>query len=250
MACQLFDAQSGFGGASAGQTEIPSATELLSEMDRLKIVRALVRLVPETMDHDAVRSNEVLLAACRENSRLAPCPVVLPSGGGDLPEEAEQVAALVRRGAATVTIQPSRHHWSLAEWSSGKLFQALAARRLPVFCLERLVALEALAELAARHPQLPFILAETNYRQQRNLLALLSAFKNIHLSLGSNYTVHRGLEQLVRVVGPEQLLFGTGFPESEAAPAVTQFAYAEISAEQRTMIASGNLERLIGRIQR
>ena len=86
------------------------------------------------------------------------------------------------------------------------------------------------------------------YRSQRILLPLLTSFPNVQLSTGSNYCVHRGIEQLVGSVGPQRLLFGSGFPEVDPMMAISQLVYADISDEARRLIGSGNLERLIGGI--
>jgi predicted TIM-barrel fold metal-dependent hydrolase len=51
-------------------------------------------------------------------------------------------------------------------------------------------------------------------------------------------------------VGAERLLFGTGFPSSDMMPAITMLTYAEISDSDRRLIASGNLDRLIGGIRK
>jgi ATP-dependent Zn protease len=48
----------------------------------------------------------------------------------------------------------------------------------------------------------------------------------------------------------ERLVFGTGYPHAEPMPAITQLMYAQISDEQRALIGSGNLERLIAGVTR
>jgi predicted TIM-barrel fold metal-dependent hydrolase len=113
-----------------------------------------------------------------------------------------------------------------------------------------LVGLEQVGELATRFPSLPIIVAGVTYRQQRTLLPLLEAFPRLHLSLGSNYTVHRGIEELVSIVGPDRLLFGTGFPQAESMAAITQLMYAEISNDDKQLIGAANLRRLISEIER
>jgi len=249
MTLPLFDVQCGFGGAKPGQKVLLTAQDCLVEMDRLTIDRALVRTVPEDLDRDAVQSNDRLFAACRGEPRLAPCPVIFPSAADDLPPEPEQVSAFIDAGAGAVWIRPAHDTWSLKAWASGALMDALTERRLPVVCLQRMVDLESVADLAGRYADLPLVVADTSYRYQRMLVPLLESFPNVHLSLGSNYTLHCGIERLVRAVGPEQLLFGTGFPEIEPMMAVTQLVYAEISDADKAMIGSGNLERLLGGIQ-
>jgi len=249
MTLPLFDVQCGFGGAKPGQKDLVTRDEWLAEMDRLAIGRALVRTVPEDMDRDAVQSNERLVDACRDEPRLVPCPVLFPSEADDLPPEREQVAALIDAGAGAVWLRPTHDMWSPTPWACGALVAALAERRMPAFCLRRMLDIDAVAGLAARYDTLPVILAEIGYRDQRVLVPLLRSFPNVHVSLGSNYTVHCGIERLVQAVGPRQLLFGTGFPDVEPMMAVTQLVYAGIGDEAKALIGAGNLERLLGGIQ-
>ncbi len=250
MTIRLFDVQAGFGGAKLGEKEFVSADSWRAEMDRLEVDRALVRLSPEDLDRDITRGNDLILEACRNEPRFAPCLTMAPSTDGDLPAEVEQVEALAACGAGAAWLRPSHDGWSLREWGSGPLMEALVDRQMPTYFLERMIGLEALADLAGRYPKLPFILAEVGYRSQRVLLPLLKACGNVHLSIGSNYTVHGGIEQIVRAVGPERLLFGSGFPQADPMMAVTQLMYADLSDEHKAMIGAGNLERMIEEVRR
>jgi len=249
VSVELFDVQAGFGGARPGEQPVPP--EALAEaMDRLRIGRALVRTAPEDLDRDVGRSNVRLFAAAEADPRLVPCPVVLPAAAEDVPPEPEQVDAFLARGARAVCIRPEPDGWSLAEWASGQLTDALTDCRVPVVCLEKFVALEAAARLAESRPELPLIVAGVGYRAQRTLVALLESFPSVHLSIGSNYAVHGGIEQLVRRAGPERLLFGTGFPEAEPAMALAQLLYADVGDEAKALIGAGNLDRLVRGVTR
>lgn len=245
MSALLFDAQTGFGGATPGQPDLVSAADLLAEMRRVEIGRALVRITPENLDSDVPASNAALLAACADEPALIPCPIVAPATGGDFAPEEEQVASLIAHGARAVWIRPEHDHWLLASWQSGPLFSALEHRRVPVVCLQRMVKLPELAELAGRYPGLPLLYAELGYREQRTYLPLLEHFANVHLILGAPYSVHRGIEQLVARVGASHLLFGSGFPAAEPMAAIAQLMYAEISEADKRRIGAGNLEALV-----
>ena len=247
---RLFDVQAGFGGARAGQREVVAAQDLAAELVRLSIDGALVRIEPEDMETDVELCNAKLYEACGGNPPLIPCPVVLPASAGDVPPEPEQVDAAVRRGAGAVFLRPARDAWILDDWVCGPLFRALEARRVPAFCLERLIGPEQVAKLAGRYPDVSFLLAGGNYRGQRVYVPLLETFPNVFLSTGNNNCVYRGIEQIVERVGPGRLLFGTGFPAAEPMAAVTQLTYSEIPEEAKALIGAGNVERLIARIVR
>jgi hypothetical protein len=244
MSIELFDVQAGFGGAAPKVAHVLTAGELAAEMREHKVGGALVRLVPESLDSDIPLSNAKLLDACRAHPELIPCPVAMPASGGDFPSEPEQVDAFLRAGARAVTIRPGPDDWLLADWMSRPLFAALEERRVPVLCLDRLVSITQAADMAARHPRLPLVLAELNYRQHRVLCSLLEERENVYLSMGSNYVTHGGIEDLVTRFGADRLLFGTGYPEAEMAAAISQLMYSRLSEEEKRRIGSGSWRRL------
>jgi len=241
---QLFDVQCGIGAIARGTRRPLDAGDLLSEMRRVAIGGALVRNIPEHDAADLPFDNMTLYGWCTGHPELIPCPIVIPNSGCDLTPETDQVAGAITHGASAVWIRPGNDSWSLADWVADPLFNALQERCLPVLCLERLVPIEQIAGLARRFPRLPLVLADTNYRAHRIILPLLRTFKNVYLSLGNNYGVHRGIEQIAAELGVGQLLFGTNFPDSEPMAAITAFMYSELSDAQKRMIGHGNFERL------
>jgi len=245
MSIRLFDVQTGFGGANSGDPHILSVDECLESMERLGVAQALVRTEPDTLNVDFAMANDDLFDACAARDNLTPCPIVVPATAYDLPAEPEQVDQLIRRGARAAVIRPQRDDWVLVPWVYGRLLTAMAERRLPLYCLLAQASYEQVGRFAEEHPALPIILAQVAYRSQRTIIPLLETFPNVHLSLGNNWTIHRGVEQMVEKVGPERLLFGTGFPAAEPMMAVTQLMYAEIADGQKQMIGAGNLERLL-----
>jgi hypothetical protein len=250
MTIPLFDAQCGFGSAAPGSRATLPAAELLGEMDGVAIERALVRMLPAAMEIDISWSNNHLYAACDGQARFVPCPIVAPNGARDIGSESMQVEAAIRHGAGAVVIRPRMDYWSVAPWCSERLFRALETRRMPVMCLLGEVSLDDVAVLAGCYSGLPLILAGVDYRSQRIILPLLEAFPTVYLSIGSNYIVHRGIEQCVEVVGARRLLFGTGYPDVDMNGHVSQLMYAEIANDEKRLIGAGNLDRLIQGVQR
>ena len=250
MSIELFDVQCGFGGITPGDPVVVGADDLAEEMARLHISAALPRTAPEDHAADVLTSNAALYAAHEKHPALIPCPAVVPSRNGGMPPVQDQISTHIKQGSGAVCVRPSEDYWSLAPWACGRLFLALQERRMPVVCLQKFVSLEQVGQLAERFPSLPIIVAGAGYREQRILLPLLEAFPRVYLCLGSNYTVHRGIEELVSAVSARRLLFGTGFPQAEAMSAVTQLMYADISDDDKHLIGAANMERLISEIER
>ena len=247
---ELFDAQSGFGGGRRGQPWVPAAGELLGHMERLSIDRALARTDFEEMDHDPMFSNQLLYEACAHQDSLVPCPTVLPTGHGDVPSELEQIDKLLSHGSGAVSLRPGQDGWSTADWCAGPLLRLLEERRIPALCRNSALDFEAIADLAGRHTELPIVMFHVGYRSQRTLVSLMKAFANVYLAVGSPYSVHMGLESMAAHVGAGRLLFGTGFPYSEPMASITMLTYSDLSAADKQLVGSGNLDRLIGGIRR
>jgi hypothetical protein len=250
MSIPLFDIQASILGYAANTTESVTPDELLASAGRLGITRTLVRRAATIGGTaDAMHDNEVIYAACEPNAQLVPCPAVVPNTAYDLPSEDDQIAAAIEHGAAAICIRCAHDHWFVADWVSDVLFTALSERKMPVYVDSDVLGQGALASLAGRFPDLPLIYAHISYREQRTLLPLLERFANVYVSIGNPYNVHMGVEQLAARVGAERILFGSGFPSSEQAPSVTYLMYAKLSAEEKELIGSGNMERLTGAIQ-
>jgi predicted TIM-barrel fold metal-dependent hydrolase len=81
-------------------------------------------------------------------------------------------------------------------------------------------------------------------------MALMKAFPNLYLSIGNNYGVHGGLEQLCRTLGADRLLFGTEFPNAEPMSAVSYLLYSALSDEVKEQIGCRTFETLAGGILR
>src|SRR6185437_6694161 len=104
-------------GSSGIHGELALDTEdLLSEMDRFFIRRALVSHW-ESEEYDAELGNEAL--ARDRHPRMTPVWGILP--------DLQSVAALARREPVAVRITPgsAQHNFSLATWSAGELFDYL-----------------------------------------------------------------------------------------------------------------------------
>lgn len=250
MNVDLFDCQVETGLALPGQRYIFDVDELTAEMSRVSIGRSLVRIGPEKLDQDFTYSNSRLFNMCSADESLVPCPVVVPNTVYDLPREEEQMDCAVENGAGAAFIRPEHDSWLLEEWVSDPLFKAMESRRLPLYTLERMVPVDSVAELAGRYPDLPIISAGGNYRSQRTYMPLLENFPNVSLSIGNNNDIWMGIEQIVERCGPERLLFGTNYPETEAMTAVTMLVYADISDEAKQMIGSTNMDNLMKGIVR
>jgi len=218
--------------------------ELLAEMDRLGISRALVRdqLAVET---DLEHANRRLLDALAETDRLIPACALLPEATGETGTPVETVDEMIARGARGVWVYPTTHGYSLRDWCSGSLLSALETRRVPLFMLWQEVSVDDVAEVLARHEALDVVLTSISYRLNRVLYPLFEKHPNLHVDLAAPNASCGFIEQVVGRFGADRLIFGTGFPDHEAGPAITYLTYADIPDDDKRRIGAGNLQKLI-----
>ncbi|MDH7570159.1 MAG: amidohydrolase family protein, partial [Armatimonadota bacterium] len=147
------------------------------------------------------------------------------------------------RGA--VRLYPKDHQYVLSDWCAGRLLHALAEARVPALLEMGQTGWEEVASLLRRHPTLPVILLATSYRVDRYLYPLWEQFDNLYLETAT-YQVMRGIEAVSRRFGAQRLVFGTGLPLLDAGGPIAQVTYADLSLEEKRLIAGGNLARLLG----
>jgi predicted TIM-barrel fold metal-dependent hydrolase len=61
----------------------------------------------------------------------------------------------------------------------------------------------------------------------------------------SGYQGYQAIEAVVGRFGPERLLFGTNIPTFSPGGAIAAVTYADISDDAKSLIAGGNLRRLL-----
>jgi predicted TIM-barrel fold metal-dependent hydrolase len=153
-------------------------------------------------------------------------------------------------------VWPPPYNGYLAEpWALGGLWAALADAGIPVLVgasdLGRYpdqpgtgFSAQNLYDICRAYPTLPVVVVRLNFSATRIAVPLMRECPNLHLEL-SFFTAHRGVEMLVREVGAERLLFGSGLPAASPGPAVSALQYALIDDEQRALIAGENMRRLL-----
>lgn len=210
-------------------------------LDKYGIQRALMTSFA-AWSFEVEYGNRIVFDTAAQDDRLIPCPTVLPNTGLEVGDETEFIDGLIKKGARCVCFYPEKHGTGFDDRVIGKLFKALEKRRLPVALREP--DLMHTADCAARYPNLPFILHAPPYRN-RMLLPVLEQNPNIYLSLRPNFSPLRGLEVMAERIGAQRLLFATGYPEAEPGAALSFLLLSELGDEDVSLIASGNLARLV-----
>ncbi len=250
---ELFDCNS-----FVGQVSVPrfypsrvTASVLRSEFDRIGVAEGLVTHVA-AREYSPALGNELLRVELPAGLGFTPCLTLLPTHTEELWAAENLVAELRHRGARAVRLFPSPniHRYPLDRRVIGDILGVLEEVRVPVFLdfdLGRRDEADwpALYDLAEAFPDLPLIVLRPGGRSDRGMYPFLKNYPNTHIETGG-YWVHHGLERVCHSFGAERLLFGSGFPYWSLPGAAYHVATSGVSPEEKQMIGSGNLRRLLG----
>ncbi len=147
-----------------------------------------------------------------------------------------------------VRIFPKSHSFPLVAWSIGSLCEWLKTRHMPLFMWHTEIDWPSLYLIAKAFPELALVV-ETQVQKilyhTRPLFALMHDCRNVFLEL-SNFAGQGFVEYAAREFGAERLIFGSFLPVNDPLVAIGMLIDAEISREEKALIAGENLRRLIG----
>lgn len=218
---------------------------LQAALDRYGISRALVTSFA-ARQADITYGNELTFDAASRESRLVPCPVVVPDATLEPDHVCRQVRRLVARGARAVCMYPQLHAFKLDTRIVGDLFSVLEQHRLPVSLPD--ADPMAAADIAVSFPELPVILHAPAYRN-RNLLALLRATPNLVVSLAPNFAPCRGLEMILKHCGPHRLVFASSYPVAEPGAPLGYLLYSGLDDDAVQRIAARTMETMVRNVR-
>jgi hypothetical protein len=242
----FFDCNVFFGSPVKGLlSPVPRVEDLLAEMDRAGVERALVWHI---VQHDASPQigNQLLAEAIRPHPCLVGCWTVLPNQTREFPPPADFFHQMRRERVAALRIFPDSHRFIANAVSMGDLFKQMMARRIPLFVsLRRGMDWQGIYALLATFPDLVCVICDHGcWGMDRMFRPLLERYPHVYVDT-SQYLLDGGLEALVADYGAARLLFGSGFPESYFGGMMLALRHARIPDEDKTAIASGNLERIL-----
>lgn len=212
------------------------APELLTEMDRFGIARALVSHFV-SHEYDAVEGNRALQRDA--NPRFVPAW----SSSPDLTSLSDLEPRAPR--AVRLWFGVLHHNYSSSAWCSGELFEYLQSNNILALISRTEAEWDAIATLLGNFQRLKVLLLDIGYRSDRYLFPLLKKFPNLYFE-SSMYVGHRQLEWYLEKFGPDRIVFGSRLPLYTPAAALMVLGTARVPDTVRLAVAGGNLRRLIG----
>lgn len=224
----------------------PTADDLLAEMDRAGIEKALVWHVAQR-DYAVATGNRLLAEQVAGHAdRLTGCWAILPPQTGELPGPEELCTQMAEADVRALRAFPDRHRYLLRAESCGPLLQVMVERRIPLFLEARSQGQWQTAyDLLREFPDLVCVLADMHvWGTDRWFRPLVEKYDHVYVEL-SEYILDGGVDAFVESYGADRLLFGTGFPKMEHGGVMLMLRHADITDEQKQAIAAGNLERIL-----
>lgn len=246
----FFDCNCSFGMRSVVEPgSFYKIEDLVNKMEYYGIEKALV-YHSMAREYSPIVGNEMLMEEIKNYKQLIPVWCVMHHHTGEFYEPDDLKGKLKEKGIKAVCMFPghSDQFFTTAEWNCGELFSMLEMNSIPLIVGLDQIGFDNLYNILNNHSALRVILTRTGYSADRNLYGLLKRFDNLYLET-SGYKVHHCIEEILSRFGAHRLVFGSGMPMHSGGSAACTVNYSRISEEEKKMIASGNLEKILGGVK-
>ena len=225
--------------------DIPDADGLLGEMKTAGIEEALV-YHSLARDADPPLGNRLLMEALNGKDSLYPCWVVLPHHTGEMPPPSQLLKEMDRNNVRAVRMYPTKlfHSFSMEDWNTGELLDALEEARVPLLLDIEVVWWETVQKLCENHPGLPVVATNVSYRHNRYAYPLFERYDNLFIET-SRFMGACNIEDIVDRYSSRHILLGSNMPQWTGTAVVPLVTYAGIPREDKEAIAGGTLRTLL-----
>ena len=236
---------------------------LLKLMDRAGIAKACVSSASAILYRNSQSGNEELAEMIEGHcDRLIPFAVINPAYAG-WQKDLRWCCELL--GAKGLRLYPSYHNYALRDGRCAELVKAATEMDLLVSIPIRQVdyrqrhwlvnapdlSLADLAALAAAHPKARFILLEgAGYMGSDLVKKAKDLPTNYWIEISRPDAVYTDeIGELLKALGAERLVFGSGIPFKYPEPAVLRIEVMNASPEDKERIRNGNIGALLAQLQ-
>ena len=234
-----------------GQPE--TIEEMLEAMNHFGIHEALVIDVL-SREANPMAGNERIIQKTKNHPRLHPAWAGLMTHSREFPPPRELVAQMEELSVGALFLFYGQFDIRLDDWGIDDLLEALQESRVPVFLCPnnwresgRTDATDwsNVVRICREFPDLPVVVTEyRTYKSQRAGYAALEACPNLKFDL-SSWWLHHRIEFICREFGAERLVWGSQLPERNPGVPMMQLNYSDISQEELSLIAGGNMRKLL-----
>ncbi|MEG2435111.1 MAG: amidohydrolase family protein [Ruthenibacterium sp.] len=237
------DVNAAFGRSSFREAEIPYTQEqLVADMHYYRIHAALLSPL-SALSYSYISGNRELHELTKSAPRLFSIPVVAAYAPFESGEGVAYYERLFREGAKGFCVAPTAFNEPFTPFYYGEMMHFLASHNLPVVVRTSQAKIEDVAAMAAAFPNVRFLLLGTNWSENRKLYRAMVTLQNLYMDIGCNQA-----NELVRLCKEQgfinRVLFGSDYPNRVPGALKTLVEYADITEEEKDMVAHGNACRL------
>jgi len=218
-------------------------SDVLAVQQRFGIGHSLVRSA-SAVGVDRQHGNAQVLQVTAEAGAHGKVSAVAAATLLHLDELIGELRTAAREGARAVWVS-GREPWSTPSEAHVKMFAIAAEPGLPLFVPHRQWADTTAIGQMTQHLGVPVVLFAARYPEDADTYAALERFEHLHIET-STFGSFDAFERMVAVVGAERIMFGSGEPVHTARSPLNALMAADLSSDDRQLIAGGNAARLLG----
>ena len=238
-------------GSGPGIGIHPGVQQLLADMDRSGVDRALVRHGNfKLLGAEAGNRELAEMLAGDDSGRLSGVWCILPDQCPELPQGEAFFSAMKKSRIRALTLYPEEHLFVPCRWSLGRIMDGAAERRIPVLFEAAHNDWSNIYAFVREFPRNRVIIREYwgKWGHDRQLRPLLENCENVFYSIGG-YQVPEGIRDLVGLYGAERILYGSGYPRYTHGTGMLQLKQGGLTDEDVAKIAGRNLEKMLAEVQ-
>lgn len=244
---EFFDCHISYGMSTLARELRPLHTlaQVELEMDRAGVAQAVVSRVEQT-EGSLVEANALLTQDISGSSRFFGVWAILPSHTREMRAPEEMVSIMKENRIAGWRLCPGNGRYLPKVFVLQDWLKTAQKRSIPLFVsTAHGTALEALADILEAYPELTAILHyDSVWPSDRLLRPFVVSYPNVYLDM-TDWITDGAIESFVQAYGPTRLLYGSGMPNSYLGSNMLMIQHADISREDKALIASGNMKRIL-----
>jgi hypothetical protein len=195
---------------------------------------------PHAVFFDTRTGNRLLRDMIADDPRFVPQFVVNLA----LDDPAVYAAEIEAAGVRSLRAAPRTNLYPFAPWVADPWLEWMSAAGVGLWLPIQEVEAREVYDTVCRWPQLRVVLVGVHYSHHAAVWPLLRALPQVCLDL-SHYDIIHGVERLLAHIGPERLLYGSGFPELAPGPYLSYLHQSDLPEPALRALCGGNLERLL-----
>jgi uncharacterized protein len=234
------------GSGTRGHSDFPTTTDLLDHMNYLGIDRSFVWDLSARDLNPSYGNRKLLnkLTTSETNERLIPVFIIAPTDFYEVGVIDSLKGKLLSGVVRALQVSPTNFRMRHIERVLSKLAEYIPVLFWDIRDSGHPSDMDDFLFLAKQFPKMLFICTNMWGDKYSAVLDMMWRSKNIMVDT-SMLHVSGSLELIVKHFGAERLVFGMG-PKTTYGASVAALAHAQLSADNRNLIAHGNVERLVG----